>query len=330
MKNKRNILVVVAFVFILWTLIIMFIPRGGSGKITVSIPKGSTASDIGRILAEKGVIRSAFGFKMLVRFKHNSSKLKPGAYNLDPSMSPSAVIDKIARGDSVSKWLSIPEGYTIRQIADRIEEEGFGNASRFYSLARYQGKSFQTAFPNPGESLEGYLFPDTYLVPIGMSEADIIREMLDCLNRKAYEPLADEIRASGMNLHDVVVMASLIEREAKVPKDRPLISAVLKNRLKQKMRLGIDATVLYALGVHKDRVLYNDLNVDSPYNTYRNFGLPPGPIANPGIEALRAAIHPANADYLYYVAKPDGSHVFTSTFEEHKRAIAAIKAKAGG
>ncbi|MHB1458486.1 MAG: endolytic transglycosylase MltG [Armatimonadota bacterium] len=330
MKNKRNILVVAAFAFILWTFMIMFVPRGGSGKITVNIPKGSTAGDIGQILAEKGVIRSAFGFKILVRIKHSSSNLKPGAYNLDPSMPPSAVIDKISRGDSVSKWLSIPEGYTIRQIADRIEEEGFGNSSRFYSLAKFQGKSFQTAFSNPGESLEGYLFPDTYLVPIGMSEADIIREMLGCFDRKANKPLADEIRASGMSLHDIVVTASLIEREARVPEDRPLISAVLRNRLKQNMRLGIDATVLYALGKHKDRVLYSDLDVDSPYNTYRNFGLPPGPIANPGIESMKAAIHPADADYVYYVAKPDGSHVFTSTFEEHKQAIADIKAKAGG
>lgn len=330
MKNKKNILIAAAFVLILWIFLIMFIPQGGSRKITVSIPRGFTAGDIGHLLVEKGIIRSAFGFKLLVRLKHSSSTLKPGAYNLDPSMSPLSVIDKIARGDSVSRWLSIPEGYTIRQIADRIEKERFGNASRFYSLAKFEGKSFPTEFPNPGESLEGYLFPDTYLVPTGVSEADIIRIMLDCFNRKAYKPLANEIQTSGMSLHDIVVMASLIEREAKVAKDRPLISAVLKNRLKQKMRLGIDATVLYALGRHKDRVLYNDLNVDSPYNTYRNFGLPPGPIANPGIDSMKAAIHPVNADYLYYVAKPDGSHVFTSTFEEHKRAIADIKSKAGG
>lgn len=330
MKNKKSILIAAAFVFILWIFIIMLVPHGGSRKITVSIPKGSTAGDVGRILVEKGVIRSSFGFKLLARIKQSSSKLKPGAYNLDASMTPSTVIDKIARGDSVSKWLSIPEGYTIRQIADRIEEEGFGNADKFYALARYQGKSFQTEFPNPGESLEGYLFPDTYLIATGLSEDEIIRQMLDCFNSKVYKPLANEIQSSGLNLHDTVVVASLIEREAKVAKDRPLISAVLKNRLKQKMRLGIDATVLYALRKHKDRVLYSDLNIDSPYNTYRNFGLPPGPIANPGIDAIRAAIHPANADYLYYVAKPDGSHVFTSTFDEHKRAIAEIKAKVGG
>lgn len=329
MKNKKRIFASLILILIVWLLVIMFLPPERSKDLTVSIPKGSSAGDIGQILADQGVIRSAFGFKLMVRIKRIGSDLKPGAYNFQPNMTLSAVIGKIARGDSVSKWLSIPEGFTIRQIADRIKEEGFGNSSRFYSLAKFNGESFQTAFPSPGRSLEGYLFPDTYLVPIGMTEADIIREMLDCFNRKVYEPLADEIRASGMSLHDIVVTASLIEREARVPEDRPLISAVLRNRLKQNMRLGIDATVLYALRKHKDRVLYSDLDVDSPYNTYRNFGLPPGPIANPGVESMKAAIHPADAGFLYYVAKPDGSHVFTDTFEQHKQAIADIKAKAG-
>lgn len=329
-KSKRIILEVIAFAFILWMVIIMLVPQSSKHSVTVEIPRGSTAGDIAGILAGKGVIRSAFGFKLLVRIKQSGAAMKPGAYKLDRSMTPSAIIDKIARGDAVSKWLTIPEGFTVRQVADRIGEERFGRASRFYTLAHDKGADFPTVFRHPGSSLEGYLFPDTYLVSTGETEEGIIRDMLDCFNRKAYQPLAGEIQASGVNLHDTITLASLIEREARVPKDRPLISAVLRNRLTQKMRLEVDATVLYALGKHKARVLYSDLEVDSPYNTYRNFGLPPGPIANPGMDAIKAAIHPAAVDYLYYVAKLDGSHVFSKTFDEHKHAVAALRAKGGG
>ncbi|MHB0999312.1 MAG: endolytic transglycosylase MltG [Armatimonadota bacterium] len=329
MKNKTTLIIVLACAFILiWFISLLFLPRGGSEKITVKIPKGSSAGEIGRILQDEGIIRSGFGFKLMAKFSGKGVKMKPGAYILSPSMSPSAVMDKIVRGDASSRWLTIPEGFTIAQIADKVEEEGFGKSGIFRSLARYEGGSFQTAFPSPGDNLEGYLFPDTYLLPTGGTESDIILTMLDCFNKKAYEPFAADIQVSGMGFNDIITLASLIEREARVAEDRPLISAVLHNRLKQRMRLGVDATVLYALGRHKDRVLFKDLEIDSPYNTYRNYGLPPGPIASPGQDSIKAALHPADADYLYYVAKPDGSHIFSRSFEEHKQAIAEAR-KAG-
>ncbi len=298
----------------------MFAAVGRSGKVMVMIPKGSSASQVAEILAEKGIVRSAVGFKLLARVTGQSCCLKPGAYELDPSAGPRAALDKIARGDVSARWITIPEGYTLRQIGERIEAEKSGSADRFVELARNEGRSFDTSFTHPGDNLEGYLYPDTYLVPIGASEESIIKMMLDAFTSKVADPLADEISRSGMSLHDCITLASLVEREARIPKDRRLISAVIHNRLRIGMPLQIDATVLYALGYHKERVLYRDYEIDSPYNTYRNPGLPPGPIASPGLESIKAALHPADVRYLYYVARPDGSHIFTHTFDEHKQA----------
>lgn len=228
MNKKFKLLIIgIAIIFIsLWIVSSIFLPRGGDEKVTVKIPRGSSAGKIGQILHDDGIIRSAFGFKLMVKLARKGADLKPGAYILTPSMSPSEVMAKIVKGETSSKWLTIPEGYTIRQIADKIEEEGFGKSGKFYALAKFNGKSFKTSFPNPGNSLEGYLFPDTYLFPTGISEKDIINEMLDCFATKVYDPLKKDILSSDMNLHDIITLASLIEREARVAKDRPLISEV--------------------------------------------------------------------------------------------------------
>lgn len=318
-------IVVLAF---LWVAHVMF-ASGSNGKVRVTIPKGSSASDIAGILAEKGVVRSAFGFELLARLSGKSGELKPGAYELDPAAGPKAALDKIAGGDVSARWITIPEGFTVRQIGERLEAERIGSADRFIELALYGGDSFDTSFYHPA-NLEGYLFPDTYLVPLGSSEEAVIRLMLDAFGGKVAEPLADDVAGSGMSLRECVIVASLVEREARIPKDRSLISAVIHNRLKKDMLIEVDATVLYALGRHKKRVLFDDLQVDSPYNTYRNRGLPPGPIANPGLEAIKAALHPARSDYLYYVARPDGSHVFSRTFEEHQQAVNRIRRQRAG
>jgi len=312
-----------------WAARAVLLPAGGSGVVNVQIPRGASAGDIGRVLAGRGVIRSAFGFRLLAHFAGNSARLHPGAYTLSRSMTPLAVLDKIAKGDAYALWITCPEGFTIRQIGERLEAEGAGDAERFYNQARFGGASFPTSFPHPSDSLEGYLFPDTYLALVGEPEGkfiqQFIQEMLACFERKVAVPLAADISASGMSLHEIVTLASLIEREAKIPRDRPLVSAVLHNRLRKNMRLECDATVLYALGRHRNRVLYRDLDVDSPYNTYRYAGLPPGPIANPGLASIQAALHPARVDYLYYVARPDGSHIFSRTFAEHQRARRIVR-----
>ena len=319
MSNKRLLLLAALTLLVLmawWTARSTLMPLGGEGSHIVQIPKGASAGRISRILAERKVIRSAIGFGLLARIKGKSADLKPGAYRLSPSMPPSAIMDKLVKGDICAKWVTIPEGFTVRQIAERLAAQGLANEERFLYLAS-NGRSFESGFPH-GDNLEGYLFPDTYLIPLGVSEETIIRQMLEAFAKKAAGCVSSQ--QTDMPLDKVVILASLIEREAKVPKDRPLVSAVLRNRLRIGMRLECDATVLYALGRHKSRVLNSDLDVDSPYNTYRHAGLPPGAIANPGLDCIKAALNPAKVDYLYYVARPDGSHIFTRTLAEHQHA----------
>jgi UPF0755 protein len=332
MKTRRILyLWGIATLFLLawWMARSILTPLGGSATVYVMVPRGSSAGSVSRLLAERGVIRSPLGFRLLARVTGKTSRLKPGAYKFSTSMTPMQVLDRIAKGEVTARWVTFPEGFTVRQIADRLAAGGLANKEKFLELALGQGSSFRTNFDHPGNSLEGYLFPDTYLIPSGASESVIISEMLKCFERKVAVPYSTDIARSGWTLHDVLTLASLIEREARVSKDRPLISGVLRNRLGKGMRLECDATVLYALGEHKDRVLYRDLEVDSPYNTYRYAGLPPGPIANPGLNCIEAALHPAQSDYLYYVARPNGSHIFTRTLEEHNRARLAVRGGAG-
>ena len=320
MSRKKLLPLSVIAVLILvawWAIWSMLMPFGGKGSRMVEIPKGTSAGGIGRILAQSKIIRSAVGFNLLARITGKSTELKPGAYRLSPSMPPSAIMDKIVKGEICAKWVTIPEGFTVRQIAERLAAQGLVNEDRFLYLAA-NGRQFHTRFPH-GDDLEGYLFPDTYLIPLDVSEEAVIRQMLDCFDRRVMSCVASG--HTSMPLYKIVILASMIEREARVPKDRPLVSAVLRNRLNLGMRLEVDATVLYALGRHKSRVLYSDLDVDSPYNTYRNAGLPPGPIANPGLDCIKAALNPAKVDFLYYVAKPDGSHIFSRTLAEHQHAI---------
>lgn len=305
-------------------------PVGGSREVVVEIPRRASAERVAKILETKKVIRSAFAFRLLARIVRSSTALKPGAYELNSGMSSREILRRISGGEVAARWIVIPEGFTVRQIAEHVQAEHMGKADDFIREASAGGAEFKVAFEHPGNNLEGYLFPDSYLIPVQSSEGAIISAMLDCFDRKIAGPLGPEIAKSGMTMNQVVTLASLIEKEAKADKDRPLISAVLRNRLAKHMRLGCDATVLYALGKHKKRVLYRDLKIDSPYNTYLNFGLPPGPIASPGLESVKAALHPAPVDYLYYVAKSDGTHIFSRTMAEHDRAIAEIRRKDSG
>lgn len=327
-KRIQTIILMLMAVFIAVCIWIgsMVSPLGGGHTSTVQIPKGVTGAEVGRILAEKHVIRSAFGFRLLVRFSRGH--LRPGMYDLSSNMSPQSILHKLESGEVSAKWMTFPEGFTVQQIAERLDAGGVGSAEQFEHEALDSGEHFKTKFAHPGESLEGYLFPDTYLIPAGIQEDGVINEMLNSFQEKIAAPLAGDIRASGMSLKEIVTLASLIEREARVHADRPLISAVLRNRIAKGMRLECDATILYALGKHKKRVFYKDLNVDSPYNTYRNAGLPPGPIANPGLDSIKAALHPAKVDYLYYVARPNGTHIFSRTFEEHLHAKKIARRKA--
>jgi UPF0755 protein len=294
-------------------------PNGGPRL--VFIPPGSSSAEIGRLLETAGVIRRARDFVIAVRVRRLSRSLQEGEYRLSPAMGLLDIMDRIARGAVVLYPVTIPEGFTARQIVEELVKTRLGDRDEFLALVRSGAKAFDHDFLDtlPGLSLEGYLFPDTYQIPRHMNERAAIRLFLDRFGEVAVQ----RWRNSGneRTLHEIVTIASMVEREARVPAERPLIAGVIYNRLARGWRLEVDATVLYALGRHKPVVTFADLKVNSPYNTYLHAGLPPGPIANPGTAAIDAALNPTMTPFLYYVARADGSHVFSRTLDEHLVAV---------
>jgi UPF0755 protein len=300
-------------------------PVGAGSAVRVTVPKGATPTTLGRELEAKGILRSAQAFALRAR----GAVIQPGVYDLSPRESPARILDRLVRGDVVTQRVTFPEGWTLAQIARRLDQRGLVDEAAFLDLVTRRGNTLRASFPPPA-NLEGYLFPDTYEFPVGASAEDIAQQMLTNFDRRVAQGRADAIKRSGRALSEIVTIASLIEREAEVPEDRSLIAGVIYNRLEREMPLQIDATVQYARGVHTARLLYRDLEIDSPYNTYRIPGLPPGPIANPGMASIEAALSPRKSDYLYYVARADGSHVFGRTLAEHNHNIARVRRGQGG
>jgi UPF0755 protein len=298
-------------------------------QVTVLIPPGTGAAQASSLLQKRGVIHSARVFLWYARWRGDASRIKAGEYHLSPDMTAAQILDRLMRGgsDADDRTVTIPEGFTLAQIADALYEKGvIADRKAFLRIVRSRKPPLNAPFPLPKVGLEGYLYPETYRFLPRSKPQGVAQAMLDAFTKEFYEPNREAVAGSGYSLHEIVTIASLIEREAEVPQDRARVAGVIVNRLKKKMRLDIDATVLYALGHHKDRVLYKDLQVNSPYNTYRRAGLPPGPIASPGKASLEAALNPERHDYLYYVAAPDGSHVFTRTYAEHAKAVAQMRA----
>ncbi len=283
----------------------------------VTIPPGASSAQIGDLLVAAGLVRRTTDFVVLVRVRGLTRSLHEGEYQLSPAMGLLEIGDVIARGLVVQHAITIPEGFTAADIIDVLVREGLGERARFTELVRNGTTLFDYEFLHglPTSSLEGYLYPDTYRIPRHLPERTVIGLFLDRFAQVVFPRWRTQ--RGGPSLHEIMTIASLVEREAQVPTERPLIAGVLNNRLQRGWRLEVDASVLYALGRHKAVVTYEDLKVASPYNTYLHSGLPPGPIANPGLAAIEAALFPAQTDYLFYVARPDGSHAFSKTFQEH-------------
>jgi len=252
-------------------------------------------------------------------------KLQPGRYRLSPAQSPWQLLQIIVRGKVYTLWLTIPEGYTLQQMAEKFEAAGLGNQKDFLALT-HQPAQFSHDFPLPATSLEGYLFPDSYQIDGRQGQVEMIQKMLDRFDEVVWQGIFGERAQPGqLSFAQTITLASLVEAEAKQDRERAIIAGVLANRLKTGMKLQCDATVQYALGQRKERLSYDDLKVDSPYNTYLHYGLPPGPINNPGRASIAAARRPQPSAYLFYVARPDGSHIFSRTYAEHLAAISALR-----
>lgn len=305
-----------------WLPIYMLSPVRTSGPpVPVNIPLGANAAAIGTALEKAGVVRSATVFTVAARLYGESGNMKAGEYKIPPKHGVFEIIDQLVAGNSEAQWVVIPEGRTLKQIAQALEAERLADADEFLRAARRPPSEYGLDVSPRWKTCDGFLFPDSYKLPKQASARTIVAEMVKTWKRKVWEPNQELFKSASLTPDKIVVAASLIEREARVPQDRPLISSVIRNRLARKMKLQIDATVLFALGRHQQVVLYKDLEVDSPYNTYKHKGLPPGPICQPGLAAIEAALKPADEDYLFYVAMPDGSHVFTSSAAEHDRAV---------
>ncbi|SHK08253.1 endolytic transglycosylase MltG [Desulforamulus aeronauticus] len=323
--QKRMALLLSLVIFgILWQYAFSLLkPLDTSGQapnVLIQVAPQSHTGEIAEKLKEQKIIRSATAFRLYARYHKLDSQIKAGLYMLNPAMSTEEILTILVHGKTATKTFTIPEGYTLKQITNSLADKGLIREELFSDLL-VTGKydyPFLKGLPTGEKRLEGYLFPETYNISLDSTEKDIINVMLAGMDRQIKElKLEERARALNLTLHQVMTIASMIEREASKDEDRTLISSVIHNRLRKDMLLQIDATVEYALGGHREKIYYKDLEVDSPYNTYKYKGLPVGPIAAPGKESLVAAVTPAQTEYLYYLAKPDGYHVFAKTYAEH-------------
>lgn len=297
-------------------------PHGA--PVRVIIPRGANFGQAADSLSHTGVIGSAKLFKLYGRVIGGDRNIKPGTYLLKHGTPWNSIIDALNGGHGLVNTVTIPEGWTIAQITPALAKTLKVPAESVTAAVHDTTLLARLDVPNP--TLEGYLFPDTYAFPLGTTARQAVREMVYSFERR-WKPSWDSAAlAMKINRNDLVTMASIVEKEARLPEERPVIAAVYYNRLRKGMLLQADPTVQYALGHHVGRVLYKDLAIKSPYNTYVNKGLPPGPIASPGVASLAAAANPANVQYLYFVASSDGHHEFRMTLEQHATAVRQVRA----
>jgi UPF0755 protein len=289
----------------------------------VTIPAGSSFATAVDSLVRAKVVSSPRLFRFYASARHRDRDLKAGTYAFQSGASWNDVLDALTRGKGLVHTITIPEGFALSSIATLLGRALSVPPESIIVAASDSALRNRLDVPTP--TLEGYLFPDTYTFAEGTSPAEAVR-ILVARFEKVWKPEWDgRLQELAMSRHDIITLASIVEKEARLAEERPVISAVYHNRLKRGMLLQADPTVQYALGRHVDRVLYKDLEVDSRYNTYKHTGLPPGPIASPGAASIEAALYPANVPYLYFVASPDGHHEFRQTFAEHTEAREQIR-----
>jgi len=301
---------------------------GSARAQTVEVAYGSSIGRVAAVLRQRGLLRDSLAFRIWAKLTGGERAIKAGSYALMRGMSAPRILSVLTDGREMTVRVTIPEGSTLREIAAILDQHGLAEQANF--LARTCDPALVRAVAPDAVvgNLEGFLFPDTYFFSRAAGAEGAIRMMAARFAEVMTPALRARAKAMGRSLREIVIMASLVEHEAKRQADRPQIASVFYNRLRIGMPLQSCATVMFALGRHKDKLLYEDLHVASPYNTYLYPGLPPGPIGSPGLASLRAALYPDPGRYLYFVARPDGTHVFSVTYREHLRAQRAI-AKSG-
>jgi UPF0755 protein len=294
---------------------------GDNTQIRVKVEPGLTGDDIAERLEEAGIIADSRWFRLIARRSGRAGGFRAGDYVLEPGMTANDIMTALERGQSTYVPVTIPEGYRLTQIGARVEEAGLAKADEFVEYASHAGPVTLGEFTTGGESLEGYLFPDTYFCDEDATIKEICQEMLDRFTEAVAKPHAEAIRHASYGLHGVVTLASIVEREAKLKSERPVIAQVFEKRLAEGWKLESCATVQSLLDKPSPVITYEEQKIDSPYNTYLYDGLPPGPIGSPGESCIAAVLHPADTDYLFFrTSGGEGAHQFSKTFEEHEAA----------
>ncbi len=295
---------------------------GRSSETLVDIPHGAGTSQIAGLLVAEGILRHKLPFTLYVRWHRLSRSLRAGEYRFDAPARPAEVVRRLVRGDVYYRTLTIPEGLTAREIVALMARNGFGKESNLLKLI--DRVDWIADIDDHATSLEGYLFPETYRFSSHAAPEDMLKSMVAQFRLKVMPLLAAGHLPAGWTIQKTVTLASMIEREAKINEERQLVASVLVNRLRLNMPLACDATIVYALkqtGEYDGNLHKSDMKITSPYNTYLHAGLPPGPISNPGILSIQAALAPAESDFLYYVSRNDGTHFFSKDLQTHLLAV---------
>jgi UPF0755 protein len=326
--------------FLLALLLLLAVTAGGVGafllrslspvassdrSVHFQVQPGVSLGTVAQDLERERLIRRAWAFDALARWKGLAGELRAGEYDLSPHLTTGEILERIAEGRVRTYRIVIPEGLSASEIAERLEGNGLANAAEF--LAAVRDQELVNDLDVEGESLEGYLFPETYQLARGLPAAEIARTMVAQFHT-IWPEVAPGSEALGFSMLETVTLASIVEKETGAPEERPLIAAVLHNRLRRGMRLEMDPTVIYGIPHFDGNLRRAHLeDIGNPYNTYQIRGLPPGPIANPGADALRAAVQPADARYLYFVSRNDGTHEFSNSYAEHAAAVDRFQKK---
>ena len=300
--------------------------RDAGENIYMVVKPGTTASEISDRLMQLGVIDSRLRFWWLMKLQGDASKFKTGTYAFTPHMDEQAVLDKLVAGDTTVVKFTIPEGFGIKEIAKRLADEGLVDEQEFLAEAKdFAPYDYMKKRPNVRYAAEGYLFPDTYVIHSDVSAEGIMKLMAEDFDTRLTPALRQQAAAKGLSIHDLITLASLVEKEARYDEDRPIIAQVFFKRLQMGMPLQSDTTLQYLMAGPKEDVSIEDTKIDSPYNTYQHEGLPPGPIASPGMKSILAVLNPANTDYLYFVADRQGHNHYSQTYDEHLAIVEQVR-----
>ena len=314
-----TVIIIIFISFLLTFVSVINKPLKNGSNIVIRVNEGDSFYSIINSLSEDGKIKGVPFIKLYVKVLGKNIDIKQGEYVIENNFSLDELIETLTNESSINTVkFTIPEGYTIEDIAEKLENEGVCSKNDFLlAIKEYKLPSYVKIDSSKKYNLEGYLFPDTYLLKVGEKPKEIVTKMLSRFEemlKKASEDTNTKINED--DIETVITIASMIEKEARINSQRPLISSVIVNRLNDGMMLQIDATVIYALGEHVETVLDKHLEIDSPYNTYRNYGLPIGPISNPGLESIKAALKPEKTDYLFYVLQDGKTHYFTNNDDD--------------